>query len=112
MLGARLRRVTGKLQSGKRRHPCGGGAARGSDAAAAAALPKHGTEIDSLARCDEVRRPVQDDPRDIAARGGRKLFSLINELPELAADLDVSARGSAHVPAKRRRIYFKRHFFG
>ena len=67
-----------------------------------ARLAEGGTEIDSLSRCDEVRRPVQDDPRDIAARGGRKLSALLHDMPEIAADLDVSARGSAHVPAKRR----------
>jgi error-prone DNA polymerase len=69
-----------------------------------ARLAEGGTDLDALGRCDEVRRPVQDDPRDIAARGGRKLTALLNEIPELAADLDVSARGSAHVPAKKRRI--------
>jgi DNA-directed DNA polymerase III PolC len=69
-----------------------------------ARLAEGGAEIESLARCDEVRRPVQDDPRDIAARGGRKQFSLIAEMPELAADLDVPARASRHVPAKKRRM--------
>ena len=71
-----------------------------------ARLADGGAEIDGLARCDEVRRPVQDDPRDIAARGGRKppLAALIAEMPELAADLDVPARASRHVPAKRRRV--------
>jgi len=71
-----------------------------------ARLAEGGAEIDALTRCDEVRRPVQDDPRDIATRGGRKpsLATLIAEMPELAADLDVPARASRHVPAKKRRM--------
>jgi DNA-directed DNA polymerase III PolC len=71
-----------------------------------ARLAEGGGEIDGLARCDEVRRPVQDDPRDIVARGGRKppLLSLLNEMPDLAADLDVPAHASRHVPAKKRRM--------
>ncbi len=69
-------------------------------------LAEGGAEIDGFARCDEVRRPVQDDPRDIATRGGRKplLATLIAEMPELAADLDVPAHASRHVPAKKRRV--------
>ena len=70
-----------------------------------ARLAEGGPDIDALGRCDEVRRPVQDDPRDIAARGGRRpLLSLINDMPELAGDLDVPARASRHVPAKRRKM--------
>ncbi len=68
-----------------------------------ARLSEDGTQIDGLARCDEVRRPVDDDPRSIAARGGRKFASLMVTMPELADDLDVPARASRHVPAKRRR---------
>jgi len=68
-----------------------------------ARLAEGGAELDALGPCDEVRRPVQDDPRDIAARGGRKFSALLHDMPELAADLDVPAHGSAHVPAKRRR---------
>ncbi|HZD91421.1 MAG TPA: OB-fold nucleic acid binding domain-containing protein, partial [Pseudolabrys sp.] len=68
-----------------------------------ARLADNGTQIDGLARCDEVRRPIDDDPRSIAARGGRKFASLRAAVPEIAGDLDVAARGSAHVPAKRRK---------
>ena len=68
-----------------------------------ARLADGGTAIDALGRCDEVRHPVQDDPRDILARGGRKLFPLLAAMPELADDLDVPARASRHVPAKRRK---------
>ncbi len=51
-----------------------------------ARLAEGGAAIDALGRCDEVRRPVDDDPRSIAMRGGRKLFPLIADMPELAAD--------------------------
>ena len=68
-----------------------------------AQLAEGGAQIDGLARCDEVRRPVDDDPRSIAMRGGRKLFPLIADMPEIADDLDVPARASRHVPAKRRK---------
>ena len=45
------------------------------------------------------------------ARGGRqsRLVKLMQEMPELAADLDVSARGSAHAPTRRARLL--RHHF-
>jgi len=68
-----------------------------------ARLSDGGTTIDALGRCDEVRRPVDDDPRSIAARGGRKFFSLLAAVPELADDLDVPARATRHAVAKRRR---------
>ena len=68
-----------------------------------ARLSEGGTTIDALGRCDEVRRPVDDDPRSIAARGGRKFFSLLAAVPELADDLDVPARATRHAVAKRRR---------
>ena len=68
-----------------------------------ARLSDGGTTIDALGRCDEVRHPVDDDPRSIAARGGRKFFSLLAAVPELADDLDVPARATRHAVAKRRR---------
>jgi error-prone DNA polymerase len=52
-----------------------------------ARLAEHGAEIDGLARCDEVNRLVR----------------LMREMPELASDLDVPARGSAHAPTRRAR---------
>jgi error-prone DNA polymerase len=68
-----------------------------------ARLAEDGENVDALARCDEVRRPVQElrEP----PLGGRKtpLLNLLTEMPELAADLDVSARGSAHAPTRRFR---------
>jgi DNA polymerase III alpha subunit len=65
-------------------------------------LAEAGTDIDGLARCDEVRRPVEE-LREARAQGGResRLVRLLREMPELAADLDVPARGSAHAPSKR-----------
>jgi error-prone DNA polymerase len=67
-----------------------------------ARLAEHGGDIDSLARCDEVRRPIEDQ-REARVHGGRhsRLLRLMREMPELAADLDVPARGSAHAPTKR-----------
>jgi DNA polymerase III alpha subunit len=65
-------------------------------------LAEAGTDIDALARCDEVRRPVEE-LREARAQGGpaSRLMRLLREMPELAADLDVPARGSAHAPSKR-----------
>jgi error-prone DNA polymerase len=67
-----------------------------------ARLAEHGAEIDGLARCDEVRRPIEDQ-REARLAGGRhnRLVRLIGEMPELVGDLDVSARGSAHAPTRR-----------
>ena len=67
-----------------------------------ARLAEHGAEIDGLARCDEVRRPIEDQ-REARLAGGRhsRLVRLMREMPDLASDLDVSARGSAHAPTRR-----------
>jgi len=69
-----------------------------------ARLAEHGAEIDGLARCDEVRRPIEEQ-REARLAGGRqsRLVRLMREMPELASDLDVSARGSAHVPTRHAR---------
>jgi error-prone DNA polymerase len=66
-----------------------------------ARLAEHGATIDSLARCDEVRRPIEDQ-REARILGGRqnRLVKLMREMPELAGDLDVPARGSAHSPTR------------
>jgi error-prone DNA polymerase len=68
-------------------------------------LSEHGADIDGFARCDEVRRPVEE-LRQARAQDGRenRLARLVREVPELAADLDVPARGSAHAPAKRANL--------
>jgi error-prone DNA polymerase len=67
-----------------------------------ARLAEHGADIDSLARCDEVRRPIEDQ-REARLVGGRqgRLMRLMREMPELIGDLDVPARGSAHAPTRR-----------
>ncbi len=66
-----------------------------------ARLADQGTDIDGLARADEVRRPVEDQ-REARSVGGRnRLERLMREMPELAADLDVTAPGSAHAPTRR-----------
>jgi error-prone DNA polymerase len=72
-----------------------------------ARLADHGGEIDGkdiqvLARCDEVRRPIEDQ-REARALGGRqsRLMQMMKEMPELVSDLDVPARGSAHAPNRR-----------
>ena len=73
-----------------------------------ARLAEHGADIDSLARCDEVRRPIEDQ-REAHALGGRhsRLLRLMREMPELAADLDVPARGSAHAPTRQFHLSFR-----
>ena len=65
-------------------------------------LAERGGDIDALARCDEVRRPIEDQ-REAHALGGRhnRLVALMREMPELVSDLDVPARGSAHTPTRR-----------
>lgn len=69
-----------------------------------AQLAEHGADIDGLARGDEVRR-LTEDHREAQALGGRhrRLVTLMREMPELAADLGVSAPGSAHAPGRRAR---------
>jgi error-prone DNA polymerase len=69
-----------------------------------AQLAEQGEDIEGLARADEVRRPVEDH-REARAMGGRqsRLAALMREMPELAGDLDVTARGSAHAPTRRTR---------
>ncbi len=64
-------------------------------------LVEQGADIDSLARADEVRRPIEDQ-REAHALGGRnRLLRLMREMPELIGDLDVTAPGSAHAPTRR-----------
>jgi error-prone DNA polymerase len=67
-----------------------------------ARLAEHASEIDALARCDEVRRPIEDQ-REARAFGSRhnRLIALMREMPDLVSDLDVPARGSAHAPNRR-----------
>jgi DNA polymerase III alpha subunit len=66
-------------------------------------LAEVGTEIETLARCDHVKHTHQD-PRDKPPRSVPRAPLAIrgNHPPELAGDLDVPARASRHVIAKRR----------
>jgi DNA polymerase III alpha subunit len=65
-----------------------------------ARLADDGAGVQSLARGDEIKHPVNElrTPRD-----GRNapLLNLLADMPELASDLDVPARGSAHAPSRR-----------
>jgi error-prone DNA polymerase len=64
-------------------------------------LAEQGADIDSLARADEVRRPIEDQ-REAHTLGGRnRLLRLMREMPELIGDLDVTAPGSAHAPTRQ-----------
>jgi error-prone DNA polymerase len=67
-------------------------------------LAESGTEIEGLARCDQVKHPHQD-PRDKPPRSvPRSPFEIDSKhAPELAGDLDVPARASRHVVPKRRQ---------
>jgi error-prone DNA polymerase len=66
-------------------------------------LAEAGAEIEGLARCDHVKHPRQD-PRDQPPRSVRRSpANPILPAPELAGDLDVPARASRHVVAKRRQ---------
>jgi error-prone DNA polymerase len=69
-----------------------------------ARLTEAGSQIESLARADAVKRPHDEDV-DSRARGRRNPPRLAapTQLPDLlASDLDVPARGSAHTPTRRR----------
>ena len=67
-----------------------------------ARLAEQGADIDSLARADEVRRPIEE-MRKARANGNHesRLAGLIRDMPELTADLGVHAPGSAHIPLRK-----------
>ncbi len=65
-----------------------------------ARLAEQGADIDSLTHADEVRRPVEDQREAHSVGGRNRLLRLLREMPELAADLDVPAPGSAHAPTR------------
>jgi error-prone DNA polymerase len=63
-----------------------------------------GPAIETRSRGDEVRRPQSDTRgKDVSTGQHRRLSALLAEMPELAADLDVHARGTAHAPTRRGR---------
>jgi error-prone DNA polymerase len=69
-----------------------------------ARLAETGTTIEGLARCDEVKRPGNDQ-REKEVRPGRRtaLVRLLDEMPELVGDLDVQARATRHMIPKARK---------
>jgi error-prone DNA polymerase len=103
VLGARYVEVSGKMQE-----ECGVihvVADRLEDLTPLLArLADSAATIDGLARCDEVKRPGNDQ-REQEVRPGRRsaLIKLLDEMPELVGDLDVQARATRHVIAKSRR---------
>jgi error-prone DNA polymerase len=68
-----------------------------------AQLAEHSGDIENLACADEVRRPAEDHREARVIGRHRRLAQLMREMPELAGDLDVTARGSAHAPTRRAR---------
>jgi error-prone DNA polymerase len=66
-----------------------------------AQLAEHGADIEGLARADEVRRPTEDHREALKGGRHRRLVQLLRDMPELAGDLDVTARGSAHAPTRK-----------
>jgi error-prone DNA polymerase len=106
VLGARLVSVTGKLQNAKGViHVV---ANRVDDLTPLLGrLSEHGHEVESLARCDEVKRP---DPGNRSAknlskgahpRRGDSLVRLLREQPELADEL----LSTHHVMPKGRNFH-------
>jgi error-prone DNA polymerase len=102
VLGARYVAITGTLQ-----HESGVihvVAERLADLTALLArLTENAPPIESLARADAVKRP-HDEDIDSRARGRRnppRISAPVKPPDELASDLDVPARGSAHAPTRR-----------
>jgi error-prone DNA polymerase len=102
VLGARYVAVTGVLQ--QEQEVIHVVADRLEDLTPLLARLAEGPAVESLARCDEIKRPGQDY-REKGGRSAdhRRLTSLLTDMPELIGDLDVPARGSAHVPNRRSR---------
>ena len=71
MLGARYVAVTGRVQAESGVIHVVADATRGSHALLLARLAEQGADIDSLARADEVRRPIEDQ-REARTLGGRQ----------------------------------------
>jgi error-prone DNA polymerase len=68
-----------------------------------ARLCQEGTDLESLARCDEVKRPGQDHREKGSRTAQHRRIASLTDMPELISDLDVPARGSAHAPGRRSR---------
>ena len=101
VLGARYVAVTGRLQaeSGGVIHVV---SERLDDLTPLLARLAQGPAVESLAHGDEVKKPV-NELRALHTHRSRHPPPLPSpvEMPELASDLDVPARGSAHAPSRR-----------
>jgi error-prone DNA polymerase len=99
ILGARYVAVTGKVQSesGVIHVVC----ERLEDLTALLARLAQGPAVSSLARCDEVKRPVNELRALHTQRSRNAPLPPPAEMPDIASDLAVPARGSAHTPARR-----------
>ena len=57
-------------------------------------LSRRGSELETLARADEVKRNIRDDPRQIERK--------MDHNSDIGSTLDVPARATRHVPARRK----------
>ena len=61
-----------------------------------------GPAVESLARCDEVKRPVESSASSASPAAAARACSISSpKCRSLRGDLDVPARGSAHAPSRR-----------
>ncbi len=65
-------------------------------------LSRRGSELETLARADEVKRTVRDDPRYLKQE--IPLLNISASLLDIGASLDVPARATRHIPARRKAI--------
>jgi error-prone DNA polymerase len=102
VLGARYIAITGKMQ--QEAGVIHVVAERLEDLTYLLARLADGPAIETRSRGDEVHRPQSDRRgKDVPTGQHRRLSALLAEMPELAADLDVHARGTAHAPTRRGR---------
>jgi len=102
VIGARLIAVTGRLQNeqsvihvvAERIHDL---------TPLLASLSDDAGDLEALARCDEVRRPVPDIKEKVAARS--RLGRLLAETPELARDLETLAKSAHKAMPKGRNFH-------
>jgi error-prone DNA polymerase len=99
VLGARYVAVSGKLQAESGViHVV---SERLDDLTPLLARLAQGPPVESLAHCDEVKKPVNELRALHTHRSRNPPLPPLVEIPELASDLDVPARGSAHAPSRR-----------
>jgi error-prone DNA polymerase len=99
VLGARYVTVSGKVQaeSGVIHVVC----ERLEDLTPLLARLAQGPPVESLARCDEVKHPVNELRPLHRQRSRDAPLPPPLDIPDVASDLDVPARGSAHAPSRR-----------